>query len=285
MRFKVIIFSLAVVFILLTISYTVDARLRRVNKLLIIYNNGKQVTVYTLDRPKTYITSHGGSSVIKRARILKSWLIEDHGSIYGKNLKTTEPNAKANSPPKKPLAQNALKVPHHKNSQPKSSKSINRLQLTKNAHKSKNTPTIATSKTSSNLSPTILRRIARYEKSINRYAQKYKLEPNLLKAVIYVESSGNPSAVSHKGAKGLMQLMDDTAREMNVQNVFNPAQNLEGGAQYLRQQLDVFQNDLPLALAAYNSGPNNVKRGITFQETRRYVKRILAVRKALSSTE
>jgi len=285
MRFKVIIFSLAVIFILLIVSYTVDARLRRVNKLLIIYNNGKQCIAYTLDRPKAYVTSHGGSAVIKRAGILKSWLIEDHGSIYGKNLKTTEPNAKANSPPKEPLAQNTLKAPHHKNSRPKSSKSINRLQLTKNAPKPKNTSKIVASKTPGNLSSTILKRIARYDKFINRYAKKYKLDPNLLKAVIYVESSGNPSAVSHKGAKGLMQLMDDTAREMNVQNVFNPTQNLEGGAKYLRQQLDAFQNNLPLALAAYNSGANNVKRGITFQETRRYVKRILAVKKALSSSE
>jgi len=356
---KPIIFSLAVVFVLLTASQAVDARPRRINKLLIIYNNGKNSIVYTLDKPNTYISSHGGPAVIKQVRLLKRWFIDDRGSLYGKNLRATEPNTKDSTPkisartsstaknskpqsqniltvprhknsplkssestntlqltkdtrqPKntptivadtpsttkgsKPQSQNTLTVPRHKNSPLKSSESTNTLQLTKDAHQPKDTSTIVASKTPSVgttpsarpivLSPTILKRIARYEKSINLYAQKYKLEPNLLKAVVYVESSGNPYAVSNKGAKGLMQLMDETAKDMNVQNVFNPIQNIEGGAKYLRQQLNTFQNNLSLALAAYNSGPRHVKQKVIFQETKKYVKKVFAVEKALSLEE
>ena len=303
---KPIIFSLAVVFVLLTASQAVDARPRRINKLLIIYNNGKNSIVYTLDKPNTYISSHGGPAVIKQVRLLKRWFIDDRGSLYGKNLRATEPNTKDSTPKisartsstaknPKPQSQNILTVPRHKNSPLKSSESTNTLQLTKDAHQPKDTSTIVASKTPSVgttpsarpivLSPTILKRIARYEKSINLYAQKYKLEPNLLKAVVYVESSGNPYAVSNKGAKGLMQLMDETAKDMNVQNVFNPIQNIEGGAKYLRQQLNTFQNNLSLALAAYNSGPRHVKQKVIFQETKKYVKKVFAVEKALSLEE
>jgi soluble lytic murein transglycosylase-like protein len=105
-----------------------------------------------------------------------------------------------------------------------------------------------------------------------------KLDPALLYAVITQESGGNPGEVSSKGAKGLMQLMDGTARELGVGNSFDPRQNILGGARYLRQMLDRFGGDLRLALAAYNAGPGAVERhGAVppFAETQQYVNRVL----------
>ncbi len=112
---------------------------------------------------------------------------------------------------------------------------------------------------------------------IKRHANSYQLEEALVKAVIKVESDYQPRVVSRKGAQGLMQLIPATAKSLNVNNPFDPYENIRGGSQYLRRMLDLFNDDVELALAAYNSGPTTVKRygGIPpYDETRNYVKRV-----------
>lgn len=120
------------------------------------------------------------------------------------------------------------------------------------------------------------KRIGSYEPIIHEAAKKYELPPELIKAVITTESAGNANAVSSVGAKGLMQLMDGTAKGLGVTNSYDPRQNIMGGTKYLRQMLDTFGN-LDHALAAYNAGPGNVKKygGIPpFTETQNYVKKV-----------
>lgn len=95
---------------------------------------------------------------------------------------------------------------------------------------------------------------------IKRAASFYKLDEALLHAVIAAESDYNPQSVSRKGAVGLMQLMPDTARRYKVKDSFDPAQNIHAGAQYLSTLMVQFDNNIPLALAAYNAGENNVRK-------------------------
>lgn len=119
-----------------------------------------------------------------------------------------------------------------------------------------------------------------YDHYIQKAAQKYEIEPELIHAVIKTESNGNHRAVSRKGAKGLMQLMPSTASDMNVGNPFNPEENIEGGTKYLRYLLEKFNGNVTLALAAYNSGPKTVEKygnipPIT--ETQQYVKKVFAL--------
>ena len=106
----------------------------------------------------------------------------------------------------------------------------------------------------------------------------------LLKAVMAAESNFDPGAVSHKGATGLMQLMPETARDMYVYDIFDPAQNIEGGARYLRQLLDQFAGDMKLVLAAYNAGPERVRRSggavPAIPETQAYVRKVLGLYEA-----
>lgn len=112
---------------------------------------------------------------------------------------------------------------------------------------------------------------------IHKYAQKYELDPWLLRGVIEVESAFRPSAVSCAGAGGLMQLMPGTASYLGCRDRFDPEQNIEAGARYLRMMLDRFNQNHDLAIAAYNAGPGNVARygGIPpFAETQNYVKKV-----------
>ncbi len=115
------------------------------------------------------------------------------------------------------------------------------------------------------------------ESLITHFAQKFKLDRALLKAVIKVESDFNPLVVSSKGAQGLMQLMPETAQEIGVSNPFDPSDSIYGGSLYLRKMLDSFDLNLDYALAAYNAGPGAVRRygGIPpYKETQNYVKRV-----------
>lgn len=118
-----------------------------------------------------------------------------------------------------------------------------------------------------------------YDQLIREMASKYKVDYDLVRAVIKAESDFNPSAISPKGAKGIMQLMPETAQDMAVCNIFNPRENIEGGVKYLRRLLNMFNNDLKLAVAAYNAGENAVI-GYNYTippyvETQEYVKRVL----------
>jgi hypothetical protein len=113
---------------------------------------------------------------------------------------------------------------------------------------------------------------------VNDACDRNNLDPDLVNSVIAAESGFNPKAVSRKGARGLMQLMPNTAVALGVQDAMNPAANVEGGTRYLRELLERFQYDLAKALAAYNAGPERVQQygGLPpYPETVAYVRRIL----------
>ncbi len=117
-----------------------------------------------------------------------------------------------------------------------------------------------------------------FDSLIEEYSRKHNIDSALIKAMIRVESGFNPLAVSRKGAMGLMQLMPQTARRMNVMNVFDPRENIEGGIRYFKYLLSLFNNDLRLSLAAYNAGENVVSelRSIPpYRETIDYVRKVL----------
>ena len=116
-----------------------------------------------------------------------------------------------------------------------------------------------------------------YAEQIRSAASKYGLDPKLIASVISVESNFNSQAVSSKSALGLMQLEPKTAVELSVWDAFDPKQNIDGGARYLRQLLDRYSQNLILTLAAYNAGPDRVDkyRGIPpFPETHDYIRRV-----------
>jgi soluble lytic murein transglycosylase-like protein len=116
------------------------------------------------------------------------------------------------------------------------------------------------------------------EQMVQIAAEKYNLPPELINAVIRAESNFEVRAVSSAGAQGLMQLMPATAKELGVENPFDIAQNINGGAKYLRQMLDRFGGNVRKALAAYNAGPGTVSKyggRVPYPETRQYVQRVL----------
>lgn len=118
-----------------------------------------------------------------------------------------------------------------------------------------------------------------YAELVAKAAEAHGVPQALLHALIKAESGYNPKARSPRGAAGLMQLMPDTAKEMGVKDVLDPASNLQGGARYLKRMLTLFDNDITLAVAAYNAGPDAVisRGGVVppFAETRRYVPNVL----------
>ena len=112
---------------------------------------------------------------------------------------------------------------------------------------------------------------------VRRVADRHRVDPELIRAIIQTESDYDPGAVSSKGAMGLMQLIPATAERFGVENPFDPAQNIEGGVSYLKYLLKLFGGNLPLSLAAYNAGENTVIRsgGIpAIPETEHYVRKV-----------
>ena len=120
--------------------------------------------------------------------------------------------------------------------------------------------------------------VSAFESLVIEHAARQSLRPELVRAVIQVESGFNPDAVSAKGAIGLMQLMPATARSLGVRNAFDPAENIRGGTTYLRRLLDRYDGNEELALAAYNAGPGAVDRYgrqiPAYRETRDYVRKV-----------
>lgn len=130
---------------------------------------------------------------------------------------------------------------------------------------------------------TLLDRLKVYDPIIDKASETYNVDKKLIQAVIAQESYGNPQAVSKAGAKGLMQLMDGTAKDLGVNNPFNAEENIMAGTRYLKDMMDKFQ-DHKLALAAYNAGAGNVMKydGIPpFKETVNYVRNVMRYFKSL----
>jgi len=132
----------------------------------------------------------------------------------------------------------------------------------------------------------LMARATQYDSIIEKAALSASLEPNLLRAVIVVESGFNSRAVSKRGAVGLMQLMPATATRFGVSNPYDPRQNVHGGARYLKFLIDRFNQDIRLALAAYNAGEEAVDRNggriPPFTETMAYVPRVLKIYRMLA---
>lgn len=118
------------------------------------------------------------------------------------------------------------------------------------------------------------------DRLIDTYATRHNLVPDLVRALIQVESNFNPLAVSPKGAQGLMQLMPETARRYGVRDIFNPEENLSGGIRYLSDLLRMFNGNLPLTVSAYNAGENlvaKIQKIPDYPETREYVTRVAGI--------
>ena len=130
--------------------------------------------------------------------------------------------------------------------------------------------------------PDRLGRVERFQILIEQYSKANGLDTELVKAVIYTESGGNPRALSSKGAAGLMQLMPDTAAELGVKDRFDPEQNIASGTRYLGSLLERFRS-VELALWAYNAGPEAVRQDRMPHETQNYVPQVLRLRRYLKA--
>ncbi len=151
--------------------------------------------------------------------------------------------------------------------------SVPQIPIAKNPESSKNSFASTLSK-----DPTPKSFKEEIQEAIEKAAKEFQIPSKVLNALVHTESNYNPNAVSSAGAKGLTQLMPGTAREMGVKNIFDIQENVHGGARYLRKMLDSFDQDLKLALAAYNAGPGSVKKyeGIPpYSETKKYVSKIM----------
>jgi hypothetical protein len=116
-----------------------------------------------------------------------------------------------------------------------------------------------------------------YHELVTAAASRYGVDAELISSVMEVESHFDPKAVSRKNARGLMQLLPETAARLGVKDIFDPQQNIDGGTRYLKELLQLYNNDLTLALAAYNAGPDNVQKYGNvppFRETVSYVKQV-----------
>lgn len=133
-----------------------------------------------------------------------------------------------------------------------------------------------------------IKRLERFEDLINDASKEFGIDKNIIKSIIMTESAANHKAVSSAKAKGLMQLMDSTASDMGVRNVFDPRENISGGTKYLAKMLRQYDGDLKLALAAYNAGPQNVQKynGVPpFDETKNYITKVLGYLNHFSENE
>jgi soluble lytic murein transglycosylase-like protein len=120
--------------------------------------------------------------------------------------------------------------------------------------------------------------LRKYQSIIFKAAKKHNVPPALVAAIMHAESNFNPRAVSPVGARGLMQINGITQRHLGVRNVFDPHQNVHGGAKYLRELLNMNRGNMRLAIASYNAGPGAVRkyRGVPpYRETRRYVVKVM----------
>ncbi|MBI5782709.1 MAG: lytic transglycosylase domain-containing protein [Gammaproteobacteria bacterium] len=134
-------------------------------------------------------------------------------------------------------------------------------------------------------SPAFREDASTYDRLIRRYADEHGVDFALVKAVMQVESSFNPYAVSSKGARGLMQMMPETASRYGVRDIYNPGENIRAGVQHLKYLSEAFNNKLYLVIAAYNAGENAVKQhgGIPpFEETQNYVRKVLQYQRQYS---
>jgi soluble lytic murein transglycosylase-like protein len=134
----------------------------------------------------------------------------------------------------------------------------------------------------------VVDRLKPYERTIKAAAMVFGVDAHLIRAVIMQESGGDLRAISHKGAKGLMQLTDATAGDLGVTNPFDPAQNIFGGARLLARLLGTFKGNLELALASYNAGPGAVRKygGVPpYKETQDYVRRVTDYLAALHKSD
>jgi len=149
-------------------------------------------------------------------------------------------------------------------------------------------PSQSSSGTSQDLSGSTMTRVGKWDSLISEACEEYDLDKSLISAVIAQESGGNQYAVSKAGAKGLMQLMDSTARDLGVSNSFSPRHNIMGGAKYLRSLLDKYDGNEELALASYNAGPGAVDKynGVPpYAETQHYVKAVQKLKSFFSNDQ